>query len=145
MNSQRFSGNKSDATVLGNYSKLILSIDDDPRVLYTRAKILEAQGYEVLSALDGESALQLFNAHPAVELVLLDFAMPGMDGGEIAREMKMRKPFVPIFMISAHEDALAKNLCPFVDVFIAKGDGPQYWLEQVQQVFAGHSALRRRA
>ena len=63
-------------------------------------EVVEAQGYEVLSALDGETALQLFNAHPAVELVLLDFAMPGMDGGVVAREMKMRwqRTYVHLWM-----------------------------------------------
>lgn len=144
MNSQPSAGENPDRGVSRDYSKLILSVDDEPNILYTREKILEAQGYEVLSALDGEGALKLFHSYP-VELVLLDFAMPGMDGGEVAREMKMRRPSVPIFMISAQEAALSKARCPFVDLFIPKGDGPLYWLEQVQQVFAARSAFRRRA
>ena len=43
-------------------SKLILSVDDEPTILYTRQRILELQGYGVLSALDGEDALELFDA-----------------------------------------------------------------------------------
>ena|SRR6266404_4167594 len=143
MNSQQWADNNSGRAVVKNYFKLILSVDDEPNILFTRETILAAEGYEVLSALDGERALELFDAHPAVELVLLDYAMPGMDGGMVAREIKMRRPSVPIFMISAH--VLSKTRCPFVDLFISKGDGPEYWLERVQQVFASRSALQRSA
>jgi len=50
----------------------------------------------VLSAIDGENALELFDAHPVIDLVLLDYAMPGIDGDAVARELKVRKPTVPI-------------------------------------------------
>ena len=71
--------------------RLILSVDDEPGILVTRQLILENAGYEVLSAADGEQALHLFRAH-AVDLVLLDYVMPGMDGGVVAQEIKNAKP-----------------------------------------------------
>src|SRR5437588_8171187 len=58
---------------------LILSVDDDLRLLCTRQAILEQAGYEVLSAKDGIEALSLFRAHP-VDLVLLDYVMPNLYG-----------------------------------------------------------------
>ena len=66
---------------------VILSVDDEPSILFTRHKLLQAAGYDVLSAADGEQALHFFAMH-AVDLVLLDYAMPGIDGGIVAREMK---------------------------------------------------------
>ena len=101
---------------------LILSVDDEPGLLYTREKILEFQGYEVLSAANGEKALEFLETRP-VDLVLLDYQMPGMDGGTVAREIKRRAPTVPIIMISANRvpgEALAS-----VDCFIPKGQGPE--------------------
>ena len=81
---------------------LILSVDDEPNLLQTREKLLQWVGYEVLSAANGEKALEIFATHP-VELVLLDFRMPGMDGGVVAQQMKRRKPRVPVVMVSANQ------------------------------------------
>jgi CheY-like chemotaxis protein len=126
-------------------SKLILSVDDEANILYTREAILEAEGYTVLSASEGEDALELFDAHPVIDLVLLDFAMPGMDGLTIAREMKSRRPSVPIYMVSAHEAALLKLNPICVDAFIWKGTGPAYLLHKVNQLFSPVAALPRSA
>lgn len=116
-------------------SKLILSVDDEVNILRTRQAILEAEGYDVLSAADAEDALEIFDAHPVIQLVLLDYAMPGMDGLTVARELKSRRPSVPIFMVSAHEAMLSKLNVACVDFIIPKGNGPEYLLERIRQVF----------
>jgi CheY-like chemotaxis protein len=111
--------------------RLILSVDDEPALLFTREKILECEGYEVLSAADGEMALDALDAN-AVDLVLLDYKMPRMDGGTAAREMKRRAPHVPIIMVSANRvpgEALA-----LVDCFIPKGQGPELLLAAIHQL-----------
>jgi CheY-like chemotaxis protein len=124
----------------GNYSKLILSVDDEPNILHTRQAILEAEGYAVLSAIDAEDALELFDAHPVIQLVLLDYAMPGMDGLTLAREIKKRRPRVPIFMVSAHEDTLSKMNVDCVELVIPKGSGPEFLLERIKQGLTPASA-----
>ena len=65
MNSQLFPS-EFHTEVPSNRSKLILSVDDEPIILYTRKQILELEGYTVLSALDGEDALELFDAYPVI-------------------------------------------------------------------------------
>ncbi len=57
-------------------SRIILSVDDEAGVLYSRQKLLQAAGYDVLSAADGEQALDFFASAP-VDLVVLDYSMPG--------------------------------------------------------------------
>src|SRR5437868_195844 len=144
MNSQLFPS-EFPSIVPEKRSKLILSVDDEPNILYTRQAILEFEGYEVLSAPDGEDALELFDAHPVIELVLLDYAMPGMDGLTVAREIKTRRPSLPIFMVSAHEATLAKMTLTCVDCFISKGTGPAHLLKKVNQVLAPQEVVRRTA
>ena len=142
MHSQPFPSEVATAIPRRN-SKLILSVDDEPNIRYTRQAILEAEGYEVLSACDGEDALELFDAYPVIGLVLLDYVMPGMDGVTVAQEMKTRRPLVPVFMVSAHESMLSKGLPASVDAFISKGSGPAYLLEKVKQVLTPGMPLPR--
>lgn len=110
--------------------KLILSVDDELGVLYTRYKLLAAAGYAVLSATDGVQALQIFGSNP-VDLVLLDYALQGMDGGLVADAMKTHSPHVPIIMVSGidvPEDCLAK-----VNKFVRKGEGPELLLQSIRE------------
>lgn len=119
-----------------NGTKRILSVDDEPGILFTRQAILEKEGYKVLSAVDGEHALHLF-ALQAVDLVLLDYLMPGMDGGAVAQEMKKRKPLVPVIMVSG--SSVPEHTLTCVDCFIRKGEGPALLLEKVEQLLAACS------
>ena len=65
----------------------ILVIDDDVDLTATVAAVLEANGYEVFTATNGEQGLELaFTRHP--HLVLLDVTMPGMDGHQVCRELQ---------------------------------------------------------
>jgi CheY-like chemotaxis protein len=114
-------------------------VDDEPGILFTRQKLLQDAGYEVLSAADGEQALHFFTTHD-VHLVLLDYLMPGMDGGVIAQAMKQQKPLVPVIIVSAspvEEQGLA---C--VDCFIRKGQGPDFLLDKIKQLLAPLSAAQ---
>ena len=119
--------------------KLILSVDDEPSILNTRKQILNVAKYEVINAIDGETALEVFDAVPNIDLVLLDFAMPGMDGSSVAREMKRRRPSVPICMVTAHEAMVAKMTPVCVDCIVPKGTGPVYLLEKINQLLGGTS------
>src|ERR1700690_3646960 len=100
MNSQRSHDEFSSPQPSRNGTRLILSVDDEPGILVSRQLILESQGDQVLTAIDGEQALSMFAAQP-VDLVLLDYIMPGINGGVVAKEMKNRDPRVPVVIVSA--------------------------------------------
>src|SRR5579859_5019110 len=76
--------------VTANKSHLILCVDDEVVGLRVRKILLERAGYEVLTAEDGNSGIELFATQP-VDAVVLDYAMPGMHGGEVAKRMRQTK------------------------------------------------------
>jgi adenylate cyclase len=83
----------------------VLAVDDNAANLEILETRLGAQGYEVLTATDGEQALQ--RAREATpDLILLDVNMPGKDGFEVCRELKADPslPFMPIILVTARVD-----------------------------------------
>ncbi|MTH34001.1 response regulator [Paracoccus limosus] len=68
----------------------LLLVDDDMRNIYALAKVLRARGCEVVLAQDGLKALAELEAHPDVQIVLMDMMMPNMDGYEAMREIRAR-------------------------------------------------------
>jgi len=78
----------------------LLVVDDEPQILQVVSGILQDEGFEVLTAPDGETALKVA-AEEAPDLVLLDIALPGRDGLEILQDLKARYPTLPVIMISA--------------------------------------------
>lgn len=130
MNSQPSDGKFSPSRLSNNGTRLILSVDDEPAILITRQKILQAAGYDVLNAANGEQALHLLSNQP-VDLVLLDYVMPGLDGGTVAQLMKRCKQSVPIVLVSASPVLEENATC--VDCRIDKGQGPVLLLETIAQ------------
>lgn len=113
---------------------VILSVDDDLTVLYTRFQLLSASGYGVISASDGAQALQLFAEHQ-IDLVLLDYALPEMDGGMVADAMKAHRPNIPIIMISGIE--VPQQVLTLVNDYVRKGEGPETLLNSIQKALNG--------
>lgn len=79
----------------------ILVVDDDNEILAMLSRGLKFEGYEVETAEDGEKALNRFR-ESAPDLVLLDVMMPGMDGLEVAREMRKMRD-TPVLMLTAKD------------------------------------------
>jgi signal transduction histidine kinase len=86
-----------------NNKKLILIIDDVPENLRLLGEVLQKSGYEVLVATSGPAALQVAEASPSPDLILLDVMMPGMDGFEVCRRLKASpvSRLIPVIFISA--------------------------------------------
>ena len=79
----------------------LLVVDDEPQILRAVAGLLQDEGFEVLTALDGETALKMVEAE-VPDLVLLDIALPGLDGLEALTELKRQHPLLPVIMVSAY-------------------------------------------
>jgi signal transduction histidine kinase len=84
--------------------EIILIVDDDSSVRDVTASILEDLGYVVLKLGSGGAALDLLDRQPNVDLVLLDFAMPGMSGVEVARQVQLKHPAIPILFVTGYAD-----------------------------------------
>lgn len=83
--------------------KHILVVDDEESIRIVLAEFLQSREFSVIEAKDGLAALEAFdNARP--DAVLLDLAMPGMDGMEVLSHLAARDPSVPVIMLSAHGD-----------------------------------------
>jgi len=102
--------------------RLILCVDDEWNGLEGRKMLFEERGYQVLVTSSGAEALQLFASHP-VDLVLLDYHMPEMNGDVIAERMKACQPDVPIAILSADVGLPASTL-KSVEAFVSKSESP---------------------
>jgi CheY-like chemotaxis protein len=116
-------------------SKAILCVDDEAVGLSVRKAVLESQGYRVLAAENGPDALYIFSSE-SIDLVILDYAMPGMYGMVVAERMKALRPAVPILLLSAYVD-LPSEIFHFVDRSITKGESPAVLLGAVAQLLNG--------
>jgi CheY-like chemotaxis protein len=121
-----------------NKTHLVLCVDDELVGLRVRKILLERAGYHVLTAVDGYSGLELFADQP-VEAVVLDYAMPGMHGGEVAKKMRQTKPEVPILLLSAYV-GLPEEVSSLVDVYMTKGEGAPALLEKLGNLLSLPSA-----
>jgi CheY-like chemotaxis protein len=85
----------------------VLVVDDDSAVREVTAGILGDLGYRVIEAGSGGAALELLDREGHIDVMLVDFAMPGMNGAEVAREARARRPEVPILFVTGYADTTA--------------------------------------
>ena len=88
------------------FGKRILLIEDDPSARESTKLLLSIDRHSVTEASNGPEALDLIARQP-FDLVLLDFFMPGMHGGEVALKIKRLAPALPILMITAYLEKLS--------------------------------------
>ena len=97
---------------------VLLCIDDSEDVLECEKTFLESFGYTVLTAASGDKGLELASTH-SVDLVIVDYFMPEMNGREVAIEMKRLKPLAPIILLTGAVD-VPKQTLNLVDALVAK-------------------------
>ena len=86
---------------------VILLVDDDAAVRDVTASILRGLGYVVLEVGSGGAALDLLSKENSIDLAVLDFAMPGMNGMEVARQMQVKQPNLPFLFVTGYVDTTA--------------------------------------
>ncbi len=88
--------------------KKILIVDDEPTLVATLRYSLERDGFEVISADNGESAVSSARSHRP-DLIVLDLMLPGLDGLQVCRTLR-REMQVPILMLTAKSEEIDKVL-----------------------------------
>ena len=112
----------------------ILVVDDEPKYVWTTQVVLEAKGYEVLAARDGQTAVKLA-ASEEPDLIILDIKMPGMDGYEVCWRIREFST-APIIMLTAlAEDAnKVKGLDVGADDYVTKPFSADELLARVRSI-----------
>jgi CheY-like chemotaxis protein len=101
--------------------KRILVVDDEPFVCDAVKMMLAFDGHDVVTANDAKEALGIFDKDK-FDLVITDYAMPGMKGDELAAAIKAKAPQQPVVMITAYAEMLQSSgkKLPGVDFLISK-------------------------
>jgi len=116
--------------------KKILVIEDDISILRGLKDNLEYEGYSVITETNGEKGLQVALKIKA-DLILLDIMLPGMNGYEICRKLKMEKPEMPIIMITARGSEIDKvsGLDTGADDYVTKPFSIPELMARIRAVF----------
>jgi CheY-like chemotaxis protein len=113
----------------------VLLVDDDVRNIYAMSALLDELGLHVVTAADGLEALERFEREP-VDLILLDMAMPRMDGYTAAGILRGERGCrVPLIALTAHamKGDREKCIAAGCDDYLAKPVGRQQLLEMLQR------------
>lgn len=86
----------------------ILIVEDEPAIVSALESGLSAHGYRCLSADNGYEGVFLATTEEALNLVLLDLTLPGLDGQEVLRRIRMSRPQLPVLVLTARDDLVNK-------------------------------------
>jgi len=126
--------------------ELILIVDDEDFVTLLAQRVLTDEGYRVVTARDGFQALDIYKKlQDQIQLVILDFTMPIMDGAEVFSELRMINPQVPVVLSSGftEQDKLKWMLAKGLRGFIPKPYTQQKLLVQVRSTLDAMKSEQR--
>lgn len=115
---------------------VVLVVDDEEGVRQVLRRILEEDGFTVIEADNGSSALQAVRRSKGnISLVITDITMPVMDGLELARALQASNPGVPFLFITGKDPALVAQAGPNARVLL-KPFGPALLLQTVRRLIS---------
>lgn len=118
-----------------NTAKIILLVDDEPKIVEAVEAYLKNSGYRVYTAFDGKAAMEKFKAvNP--DMVLLDLMLPYLSGEEICRKIRSESR-IPIIMLTAkvQEDDKINGLNLGADDYMTKPFSPRELVARVNSLF----------
>ncbi|GAM08990.1 blue-light-activated protein [Geobacter sp. OR-1] len=101
-------------------SGLVLFVDDEETVCAIGGEMLRMLGFDVVIALDGREAIEIFKGHPDISLVIIDLTMPHLDGEQTFTELRKIRPDLKVIMSSGYNEQevtqrfMGKGLAGFV-------------------------------
>ena len=115
----------------------VLVVDDDPVVRKSFDRVLSNKGYAVITAESGEEALRKLDEE-RYDIVYSDVRMPGMSGLEVAENVKARRPWTPVVIITGYgtEAAEARARAAGVSSFLHKPLSPEMIEDSVRDTLA---------
>ena len=125
-----------------NASRKVLVVDDDPVVAKSFDRVLSSKGYAVITAENGEEALRKLNEEN-YDIVYTDIRMPGMSGLEVAEQVKARKPWTPVVIITGYgtEAAESRAKAAGVSGFLHKPLSPEMIEGSARDALAAPAAV----
>ena len=126
----------------GDVSKSVLVVDDEPKIVEVVGDYLRSAGFSVTTAADGEGAVASARARPP-DLVVLDLGLPGLDGLDVARDLRRASP-VPIIMLTARGEETDRvlGLELGADDYLVKPFSPRELLARVRAVLRRTEGLQ---
>jgi CheY-like chemotaxis protein len=85
-------------------TETVLVVEDAGELRELARRLLERQGYTVMVAANADEALQLFEQHPSIDVLLTDVVMPGLSGPELTRQLVERRPTLKVIHMSGYTD-----------------------------------------
>jgi DNA-binding response OmpR family regulator len=116
-------------------NRKILVVDDEPNIVKSLTDLLQANGYDVVTAVDGKEGIDKCKKEQP-DLVLLDIMMPRISGLELLKAVKdnVKSAHIPIIVISAKSDieTVKEAMRSYADKYITKPYSPQEVLKSIQ-------------
>ncbi|MCL4184201.1 MAG: response regulator [Burkholderiaceae bacterium] len=118
-------------------TRRILIADDEPNIVVSLEFLMKREGFEVVTATDGEAALAALASAPP-DLVLLDIMLPRMNGFEVCQRIRANPAWrhVKVLMLSAkgRDTEIAKGLALGADAYVTKPFSTKDLVAQVRQL-----------
>jgi CheY-like chemotaxis protein len=124
----------------------VLVVDDDPVVAKSFDRVLSGKGYAVITASSGQEALNKLEAED-YDVVFTDIKMPGMSGLEMAEQVKERRPWLPVVIVTGYgsPDNEARAEAAGVSGFLRKPLSPEMIEGSAQKAFSEKDATAENA
>ncbi|MGN6386271.1 MAG: PAS domain S-box protein [Verrucomicrobiota bacterium] len=117
----------------------VLVVDDDPNVRAVTSRMVEASGFEVLQAVDGRHAVEVFREKKeSISAVVLDLTMPNLNGDEAFEQMQEIQPDVKVLLVSGFSESSKSSLLinKGLSAFLQKPFKPEELKQQLRSMLA---------
>ena len=122
--------------IKNEYKKLVLIVDDEPRIGRILSPSFRLKGYQVITCTGGAEAIKLIEQEKP-DLMLLDIIMPGMDGLQVLQQVRTFSS-IPVIIFTARPDLIEQAMHLGANDSITKPFNPDQLMEKVSCILNNH-------